>query len=71
MLEGDVSDVISLDQLTSLFFTSESDKDVALIFLQSTVFLSSIYMYHQLKFDQHTICLVYKKNRHMVEDPSR
>ena len=31
-LESDMSDVIALDQATLLFFSSESDKNVALIF---------------------------------------
>ena len=45
-LQGEVSDVITLEQLTSPFFSSESDKNVALIFRKIWCF--------NIHFNKHT-----------------
>ena len=74
-LEGDMSDVIALDQPTSHFFTSESDKKDAQIFrkvryLSFPIYTCVISLSLTSGEVQHPICLVYIKNRYVVEDPS-
>ena len=66
-----MSDVIALDQPTSLFFTSESDKIVTIIFRK--VRYLSFPIYTRVNSSsltsgevQHAIHLVYIKNRNAV-----
>ena len=66
-LEGDVSDIVALDQPTFAVFTSESDKNVALIFRKVRYFSFQIYtrvISSSLTSGevQHAIHLVYIKN---------
>ena len=74
-LEGDMSDVIALDQPMSHFFTSESDKRDAQIFRKVRYLSFRIYtcvISSSLTSGkvERAICLVYIKNQYVVEDPS-
>ena len=72
-LEGDVREVIALDQLMSPFFSSESDKNVALIFRKIRCFNIhfNIHTCHQLVFDLRRSSTCYRSNLHKKSIPGR
>ena len=72
-LEGDVRDVIALDQLMSPFFSSESDKNVALIFRKIQCFNIhfNIHTCTQLVFDLGRSSTCYRSGLHKKSIPGR
>ena len=74
-LEGDVSDVIALDQLTSPFSPRKATR-MSPYFPQNTVFQYTFQYTRVISWCltsgevQHAIRLVCIKNRYVVEDPS-
>ena len=75
-LEGDMSDVIALDQLTSPFSPRKATKMSPLfsakygVSIYISIYTRVISWYLTSGEVQHAIRLVYIKNRYVVEDPS-